>query len=65
MCFIYLPLLLSTTESSRLAQQQGLDGKIVAGRGRDIEQHLAQGVDLEDLDVLFPSVLYVSYFMIS
>lgn len=45
---------------SRLVQQQGLDGRVSAGEGRGLEQRLAQGVELEDLNTLFPSVLHFS-----
>lgn len=44
----------------RLVQQQGLDGRVSAGEGRGLEQRLAQGVELEDLNTLFPSVLHFS-----
>ncbi|KAF6233234.1 hypothetical protein HO173_008523 [Letharia columbiana] len=35
-------------------QLQGLDGRVSAGEGRGLEQRLAQGVELEDLNTLFP-----------
>ena len=50
-------MLLGVTDRSRMTQHQSLDGQNLAREGSDLEQRSAQGLDIEDLNILFPSVL--------
>lgn len=48
----------SATDVSRPVQQPGLDERIFSTESRDLEQSLAQGVSVENLNFPFPSVLH-------
>ena len=59
MCFQYLQLLSGVTDWSSLVQQQGLGGQAFIGESRSLEPRSPRVGDLEDQDILFPSVLHL------